>query len=203
MNRHPGSPLYASSSGHLPSGPPSGMMPSIVARTRRDRNLKANGCRFQIDPLPACGSGLYARALPAFAHHLYPVEQPAHHVDHRRNMLSDNTLRQHECLRTTRCDARGGAQTVLAASTALSVSPPLPSPPLSSSCLPPFVHQPFHQGVAGAAERVGPKALYVNNLHQQSTWCTKTEKLKGRCTKSFQCVWRKPVAAPRAAKERS
>jgi hypothetical protein len=47
----------------------------------------------------------------------------------------------------------------------------------------PFVHQPFHQGDAGAGVGAVHKPLYVNTLHRQSTWCTRTERTEGRCTK--------------------
>ena len=48
---------------------------------------------------------------------------------------------------------------------------------------PASTHHPFHQGDAGAGVGAGRKSLYVNTLYRQSTWCTRTERTEGRCTK--------------------
>ena len=54
---------------------------------------------------------------------------------------------------------------------------------LPRSCYPPSMHQPFHQGVDGAAESAIHKAFCRNNLRQQPARCTNTGKTQGRCRK--------------------
>ena len=48
---------------------------------------------------------------------------------------------------------------------------------------PASMHQPFHQGAAGAGVGAGPKSLCVNRLQRRSTWCIRTEGTEGRCRK--------------------
>jgi hypothetical protein len=51
-----------------------------------------------------------------------------------------------------------------------------------------LVHQPFHQGIAGARSGAGYKAFCDNDLRQHLTRCTSTKKREGWCTKSDWCL---------------